>query len=379
MGVTFSQKAGDAAENSGFASYRAQLAVILGTLAVCLLMLEVGLRVTKRFQSDGFIGYHVSRGVSYGLQANAAKRISWPTFSFTVYTDDQGFRFKHAGPRVLGGHPYWAVLGSSEVFGNGLDYDQTFVGVFGDKMARDGIDIVNMSVPGQHLLEQVALFKSYAVSAYPMPKVVVICFNPLFIGGYDNIHEDVTVKMGYLVEKKSWKIALTKVFLSDLSATYCFLRDSIRHTQLRYFSRKDFDISFYEKTYSKRHSIRTTRRTEDFLKNLKEFEGFIRGLGATPVCVYSPAVGGFHLNELIAKGQLDGEQFETAFFPNLIQQHCRSEGIQFINLESPLQVLYDKGEKLNFDLDAHFNGPTSRFLGEYLYDAIKSGNGVIAK
>jgi len=36
-----------------------------------------------------------------------------------------------------------------------------------------------------------------------------------------------------------------------------------------------------------------------------------------------------------------------------------------------LQKKYDKGGKLNFEADAHFNGPTSRVIGEYLYDALK--------
>jgi len=344
--------------------------LVIGTLMVCLAILEIGLRVTGRHRSDGLVGFHAPRGVSYGLKANASTRVSWPTLSFTVHTCDLGFRAKQTGPRSLGGRPYYAVLGSSEVFGNGLDYERTLVGVFGEKMERDGIDVVNMAAPGHHLMEQSALFKEYAASAKQPPTVVLICLNPLFIGGYDDIHENVEVKMGHPVYRNRWKVTLAKLIVSKLSGSYCFFRDAIRNAQLKHFRRKDFSLSFYLECYSKQHPVRSPKRTEKFLDHLKELEDYIRSLKATPVCVYFPAVGGFLLNDLKAKGRLEGEPFDTSFFPDLMKRHCESEGIQFVNLEPSLQDLYDKGQKLNFDLDAHFNGPTSRMIGEFLYRSL---------
>jgi hypothetical protein len=44
-----------------------------------------------------------------------------------------------------------------------------------------------------------------------------------------------------------------------------------------------------------------------------------------------------------------------------------------VDLEPMLQERYDRGEKLNFDLDAHFNGPTSKAVGEYLYQSLAPG------
>jgi hypothetical protein len=107
------------------------------------------------------------------------------------------------------------------------------------------------------------------------------------------------------------------------------------------------------------------------LKRLKELEDFIRVHGSTPVCVYAPTVGGFTLDRLRKEGKIDGQSFDTQFFVELVQKHCDSERIQLINLEPMLQQKYDKGEKLNFDLDSHFNQPTSKAIGEYLYRALK--------
>jgi hypothetical protein len=344
--------------------------LVLGTLFVCVLILEIGLRMIGRYKMGAVDGFLAPGGVSYVLQSNVTKTVTWPTLTFDVYTSDLGFRAAQPGPRHFGDKPYYAVLGSSEVFGNGLNYDDTFVGVFGQKMASNGIDVVNLAVPGHHLLEQVAVFKQFTLSAKPAPKVVIIVLNPLLMGGYDDIHSDTTVRRGELFDKAQWRLALAKMIVANSSAAYCFFRDGIKSAQAKYFGRQDYALSFYVERYSTKHRIRAPEKTEDLLKELRDLERRIRSLNATPICVYAPAVGGFLLNDLKAKGKLDGTLFDTAFFADLARKHCEAEGIQFINLEPLLQQSYDRGEKLNFDGDAHFNGPTSASIGALLYTLI---------
>jgi hypothetical protein len=348
--------------------------LVLATLLVCLVTLELGLRFIGRYKMGSVDGFLASGGVSYVLERNVVKTIQWPTLSFNIYTSDLGFRTAQPGAYPLGDKPYYAVLGSSEVFGNGLHYEDTFVGVLAQAMASNGVDIVNLAVPGHHLLEQVAVFDEFSRAAKPAPKVVIVFLNPLFIGGYDDIHSDTMVRRGELFDREHWRVALAKMILANTSTAYCFFRDGIRNVQGRYFTRKDFALSFYIERYSTEHRIRQPEKTQDFIRCLKELEDKIRSLNATPVCVYAPAVGGFLLNDLKAKGQLDASLFDTAFFARLAKEHCADEGIQFINLEPLLQERYNRGEKLNFDGDAHFNGPTSRAIGDYLYSVLKPSN-----
>lgn len=345
--------------------------LVLGTLFVCVLILEIGLRMIGRYKMGAVDGFLAPGGVSYVLQTNVTKTIIWPTLTFDVYTSDLGYRAAQPGPHEFGDKPYYAVLGSSEVFGNGLDYEDTFVGAFAQKMASNGIDVVNLAVPGHHLLEQVAVFKQFAAAAKPAPKVVIVVLNPLLMGGYDDIHSNTTVRRGELFDKNQWRMALAKMIVANSSAAYCFFRDGVRSAQARYVGQRDYALTFYIERYSTKHRIREPGKTEDFLKELKDLERRIRDLNATPICVYAPAVGGFLLNDLKAKGKLDGSLFDTAFFADLARKHCEAEGIQFIDLEPLLQQRYDRGEKLNFDGDAHFNGPTSAAIGELLYEAIK--------
>jgi len=370
-----------AASGPGFVPKRGRGALlvkglfVVGTLVVSLAMLEVGLRAVGRHRSSPLVGYWEPGGVSFRLKKNVTRTTYWPTTQFTVHTCDLGFRARQAGPRRLGGRPYYAILGSSEIFGDGLDYEQTIAGVLAERLERHGIDVVNMAAPAQVLIEQSTTFKDFAESGRrPKPDIVLICLNPVVVAGYDDTHKDLTVEMGRLYAKDNWRIPLIKNWLESISADYSFFRDTFRNVQRKFFSRKDYDLSFYSEIYGRQQPVRTPAKTQDFLKHLKELEDYIRSLKARPVCVYTPTVGGFLLNKLKAEGKVDGRLFDTSFFPELIEAHCRAEGIQFINLEPFLKPRYDRGEKLNFDLDAHFNAPTSLVIGEFLYDSLKPGD-----
>ena len=211
--------------------------------------------------------------------------------SFTVYTSDLGFRVKAPGRQVIGQKPYYVALGASDVFGNGLDYEETFVGTLGNKLERHGVDVLNMGVAGHHLQEQVALFKQFVSSSRTPPRAVILFFNPLLIGGYDDNHENVVVKRGDLFPQDKWRVALLRKTLSNSSAAYCFFRDSIRSLQRRFSQREEFALSFYIEKFSTKHPIRTPERSKDFLQNLDAFEQYVRGLKAELIYVFMSSCG----------------------------------------------------------------------------------------
>jgi len=351
-------------------SLTARLLVVFVTLLCCLITLEVGLRAVGRYRMSGVSGYLEAGGPSYVLKKNVSRTVFWPGFSWNVHTCDLGFRARRPGPRNLDGKPYFAVLGSSDSFGNGLDYENTFIGVLDERMDAKGIEVVNMSIAGHHLQEQAALFKQFARSTTNHPTTVLIFFNPNFIGGYDDNHTNVVVRRGELFPKERWRMAMAKMIIANSSASYCFFKDGIRRLQQKYVGREDFSLSFYVQRFSSKHPIHQPERTQDFLNNLKDLTDFIRSLNATPICVYCPPAGQIDLNNMVAKGQLEAGLIDTQFFVDIVRRHCDAEGIRFVNLESPVQERYNRGEKLNFDADGHYNGPTSRMVGEYLYNVL---------
>jgi hypothetical protein len=362
--------AADTASAQPRATRSASVISVLVTLVICLLMLEFGLRWLGRYHVGDTEGYFAQEGSYYGLKKNAAKRVHWPNITWNVYTDEYGFRAQKTGPRDLESKPYYAFLGASDVFANGLDYETSFVGVFASKVAADRMEVANLGVGGHHLLEQTARLKLSQTMLKDPPKYVVIALNPLLIGGYDDVHALVVVKRGELFGKDNWRAPLLKMVLAGQFAAYPFLRDGIRNTQARYFERPDFPLDFYIQRYSTKHAIRRAEKLSDYFRHLEELENYVRCIGATPVEIYVPATGGFLLNKLKAEGKVDGSLFDTRFFRDISERHAAEAGIRYVDLEPILQERYDRGEKLNFDLDAHFNGPTAKVVGEYLYQTL---------
>jgi len=363
----------DSSSRNASSGRLASVVAVLVTVVVCLLMLESGLRWIGRYHVGDSEGYFAQEGPYYGLKQNATKLVHWPNITWNVYTDEYGFRAQKTGARDLDSTPYYAFLGASDVFANGLDYEASFVGVFASKVAADQMEVANLGVGGHHLLEQAARLKRSQTMLKQPPKYVVIALNPLMIGGFDDVHASVVVKHGELFEQDNWRLPLLKMVVAGQSAAYSFFRDGVRNTQARYFERPDFSLDFYIQRYSTELAVRRPERQADYFRHLEELENYVRCIGATPIEVYVPATGGFLLNKLKAEGKVDGSLFDTKFFRDISQRHAEEVGIKYIDLEPVLQERYDRGEKLNFDLDAHFNGPTSRAVGEYLYQTLAPG------
>lgn len=350
-----------------------KLLLVGTTLLACLGLLEIGLRVTGRFAGNPMECFYAPDRGGYRLQKNISTKVFWPAATFTVNTDQYGFRSRKPGPRDIGARPYFAVLGSSDTFGMGLNYDDSFVGVLARKLDSRQIDTVNMAVGGHMLDCQANILREFVQTSKSMPENVLICLNPLMISEFDQKYDWVIVHNGYLFPRHQWRMTYVKKILSNNVAVYDFFRNAFRNVQMRCFHKRDFDVAYWYGTYSITNSVRSPQRTKEFLEHLKNLEDYIRSLHATPICCFSPTVGGFRLNKLKAEGKLRGLQFDTEFYPDLIRDHCRREGIQFINTEPMLQELYDDGAKLNTQLDAHFNAATSRLVGEHIYVSLEAG------
>ena len=216
---------------------RTSLLVVLPTLVLCLTMLEVGLRLNGRAPSNVTDGIFEQWGDTYRLRANMNKLIRTASFSFTVNTNAYGFRDRAPGPRALGPAPYFAFVGDSATFGNGVDYANSFVGVFARFAVPYGIDVINLAVGGHRLLGEEKLLKDFLAVATSKPARVVIVFTNAFILHFD-LSEEILVKDGYLLPRDNWLIPYLTFRLQDASAVYGFFAESIRKIQgPRTFSR----------------------------------------------------------------------------------------------------------------------------------------------
>jgi hypothetical protein len=341
--------------------------VVLLTVLGCLGILEIGLRALGRRPTNITEGIAVPFEDSFRLKKNITKLMKVPAFSYTVHTNEYGFRDSEAGPRDLTGKPFSVFLGASDVYGNGVEYEDSFVGIFAKEAAKKGMNVLNMAVGGHFFLDQEHLLKDFMRSTGQKPSVVFHCVNALHIPWFDARNKDVVVKSGYVIDRSGWRIAYLRLMAGNTSAAYCFFRDGIRRIQERYLGyRVNEKASEFLQVYFKKNPIREAARTRKFEDYLTEFEAFCRQAGIELVYIYLPLSDSFRLKEIMAQMGKDPNDYDETFYEDLMRSHCEKRGIKLVNLTPVLRQHYGDGKELRFKLDPHFNTFGNAVIGEWL-------------
>lgn len=343
--------------------------VVLLTVIGCLIMLELGLRAIGRSPTNMADGIADQYGDSFKLKANVTKVIKFPAFSYTVHTNEFGFRDRAVGPRDLKGKRFCAFLGASDVFGNGVDFEDSFVGVFAEEAAKRGMDVLNLAVGGHYFLDQEFLLREFMRKTGLTPATVFYCLNALHIPKFDRRNENIIVKSGYVMDKGGWRIAYLRLMAGNISSAFCFFRDGIRRIQERYLHYELTEKSpEFLQIYAKNNDIRKPERIREFEEHLKSFESYCRENGIEIVYVYMPLSDSFRLKEMVEQLGVDPGGYDAAFYEELVRAHCEKNGLRLIDPVPVLERYYQEGKVLRFKLDPHFNKFANKVIGDCLIE-----------
>lgn len=346
--------------------------IVIGmTIILCIGILEIGLRVIGRRPTNTSEGIGEAYKEFYRLKKNIEKKIIWPSYSYTIYTNSYGFRDKAIGRRDLNGKPLFIFLGASEVFGNGVNYEKTFVGIFSNRAEAKGIEVLNMAIGGHFFLDQEVLLKDFISDTGKIPTVVFHCVNDLHIPTFDRRNGNIFVKNGHLLDKQGWRMAYTKLLMGNYSAAYCFFRNAIRNMQEKWSSSQPMDESpEFIQIYSKDNRMHKPKTVVQFENYLMHFEELCRERGITPIYVYLPLSDSFRLDDILSSLGKNPKEFDTAYYEKLMDNYCAKRGVKLVNLRPALKSYYDQGKPLRFKLDPHFNESANRVIGDYLAHSV---------
>ena len=354
--------------------YLGKTGLVLITIFICLLMFETGLRVAGEIPSNMVEGYYVPHGDSYRLRKNLDKLINWPCYIFKAYTNSLGFRDSKTGDKLIEHRKYDIFLGDSATFGNGVDYEKSFVGIYEELIKKHGMKSLNLGIAGHHFPDQKELLIEFTSSIPQKPFRVFICITPNLMANFNWKIDHIIVKDGYLFPKKNWVLPYIRASLSNTSAAYCFIRNKIRTIQA---NTQDPDalimsqLEYYLDRYSKENPL---MKDEELIKGLKEFYDSINqycyNIDAEPVYVFIPLSMSYKLVDMIKVLNLNPDNYDTYYYSNFMEEYCKSRNLQLINLKSVLLKYYNEGMELMFELDAHYTAPTNKIVGEYIYTQI---------
>jgi hypothetical protein len=344
-----------------------RLVAILFTICACMLMLEVGLRLIGRSPTNMAEGIAEQSGDSFKLKRNITKKVKWPAFTYTIHTDEYGLRDKSTGTRDLSKKPFVVFLGGSDVFGNGVDYEDSFVGIFNEEASKKGLNVLNFAVGGHLFLDQESLLKEFIANTHKKPSSVLFTVNALHIPEFDQRSQNIIVRSGYIINRDRWQFTYLKLLAGNISASFCFFRDAIRGIQERYF-RYELKVDSIEflKIYSKKSSIRQPERIRKFREYLSSVEAYCKKNSIQINYIYIPLSDSFNLKDIVKRMGENPNDYDTDFYEELMRTHCRESGVRLISLQGDLNRCYEEGKELRFRLDPHYNKFANRIIGERL-------------
>ncbi|MEM2146279.1 MAG: hypothetical protein QW279_13025, partial [Candidatus Jordarchaeaceae archaeon] len=333
--------------------------------------LELGLRATGHVPTNITEGIFEQSENSYRLKKNMTKIIHAPSYTYRVHTNSWGFRDSITGRRELAGKSFFVFLGESLTFGNGVDYERSFVGIFARKAKDHHIEVLNMAVGGHHFREQFNILVDFIESTLLEPTKVIVCFSPMFISNFDADHKNIIVKNGYLFQRRNWFVPYLKVTFSNTLASYCFFRDGIRQFQAKLSRHTPANVhrifSLYHKSSNRFSTPGDIERLE---ATLDELESYVWALSATPVYVYLPLSTDFIIEEIIEKSGGNPKEYDAFIYLNILKEHCKKKMIQLIDATPVLRQHYEKGKRLSFSMDAHYAESANEIIGECIYQNI---------
>jgi hypothetical protein len=298
--------------------------------------------------------------------------MNYPAYSYTVYTNEFGFRDKSTGSRDLKAASFCVFLGASDVFGNGVNYEDSFAGIFAEEALKKGFGTLNLAVGGHFFLDREALLKDFIENTKYKPSTIFYSVNALGIPTFDRRNQNVIVKNGYAIDRDGWRLAYLRLLAGNTSAAYCFFRDAVRRIQERHMQREVTEKSFeFLQVYSKQNAIRQPERLRLFEEHLEAFESFCRQTAIDLVYVFLPLSDSFRVKDIAMKLGLDPDEFDPSFYEDVMREHCERNKIPLVNVQPDLERANAEGHELRFKSDPHYNKYANRLVGECLIrDAI---------
>jgi len=340
---------------------------VILTVLFCLIMLEIGLRAIGRRPTNMSEGIADQDGDSFRLKKNITKIMRFPAFSYTVHTNEYGFRDRSTGSVKLDGRPFAIFLGASDVFGNGVDFEDSFVGIFAAEASQNGWTVLNLAVGGHYFLDQEHLLREFMESTGRKPTAIFFCVNALHIPKFDQRNQHVIVKGGHVMNRNGWRNTYLRLLAGNASSAFCFFRDGIRRIQEKWFKYElNTKSPEFLDIFSSSNKMRSPERIKAFEEYLVGFESFCQRNDIELVYVYLPLSDSFRLDDMVRGIGGDPDDYDVSFYEDLMRSHCERTAQGLISVRPILQRSFDSSQALRFKLDPHFNAFANRVIGNDL-------------
>jgi hypothetical protein len=308
---------------------------------------------------DGF--YEPFGAGSYKMAPHAHAFMNWYPEAFSVETDDLGLRI--AGSAAPAAEPRRIdvlILGDSQAFGQGLDYEQSIGGRFQAVAAKSGVQVSNAAVAGHFLLNQIAMTRWLIEEKHIAPRAVLVLMTPRMLANPTG-DARATVYQGMIFGSQPTRSQLARKWLSGNSAVYLVCRNAI-HNLTGSADLVTPVLDLYRQGPS-------AARERDTIAGLHSLQDVLRQAGSPPIVVcYLPLAMEPRVEEIAAKkGTTDVKADVPA---RSAAAAARAVGARLIDLTPTLTAAAAAGEKISLQGDPHYGSAFSDRAGRAIWDAL---------
>lgn len=322
------------------------LVVWLASIAVAeLAFRRLGTRVAATM--DGF--YEPFGDGAYRHASCASAFMNWFSGPFWVHTDELGLRTGapcHDHPPTAHESlvPDVLVLGDSEAFGSGLDFEKTTIGRLASALAPRGLRVGNAAVIGHFPPNQRDLLADLMQRRAVRPRAILYCITPHAVGYADHLAK-AHVHKGTLFLNPPGRLQLIRKWLNAHSAAYVTLRDAFKHEDHgEQAHRETFDL------YCRHASDRHRQEIQDALASIRSQA---QSIGATLIVAYFPLA--YELDLASLAQQFGRSTVDPSVPGDALRDAAAALAVPFIDLRLALREAIDEGEPLELRGDPHYS------------------------
>ena len=332
--------------------------ILAVTWAVSIVGAEASFRLIGDRPSDAMKGLYVSFAKdNFKMGPLVSTEASLYAGHIKVYTDSLGLRCDEARRYgVKAGDSLDVILvGDSQGFGNGVNYEQSIAGTVIEKLAERGYRSANASVGGHHLGSQFELVRWLVEQQHVRISNYVFLLTPALIRSDDEYNHAVVGEDGRLYGKgrdNSTVGGRARLWAKTRLVTYGRVRDAARNLGLE--PDDDSAVTFQLYGAEKQPS------DELFSEQVLQFQSFAEKHGATVQFIYMPLTIEADFTPVREAARKAGRQVDADATWRVVSAVAKDLNIPIYDLRPTLKQAHAEGQVLKVKADFHYSPTLSQ-------------------
>jgi len=326
---------------------------------------EVGFRLAGVQTAGAMGGFYETFGQnSFKSAPNASAFMNWYSGSFHVYTDSLGFRVSEPGREAPSAAALdILVMGDSQAFGQGLEFEHTVAGQFAAIATEHGLRVGNAAVGGHFLRNQLELFMWLVREKGLRPRVVLVCLTPRSVTEPEG-YSEAFVEDGQLWDVKPGRVKKVRAWLSANSAVYLTVRNALRNAE----GVPARDSRGFFRMYGT--GPERAAPLHDLAEVLEGFDNLAASIGASLAVAYLPLALDGEIESLAAAQSPPVAGVSGRANADASRDVSAALGTPFVDASPALEKQRRGGKAITLKSDPHYNAETSRAAAEVLYNSL---------